>query len=347
MMDDDEVDPLRTPLLDRTEEDAEVAASVVEEETAESSNVDDPDSEATTANTCTTFWQRALHAQLFPDQELVFRGNLPILEGTVSVKLLKFLALTFGSIFLLHWIITTFRGTAHRDATLTARELWKFDTGLIVSDTVVFFVVGRLWQPHQRGVDHLAWVGMILLSNVYFESQHYIPFLRHSFTLYEMHCVWPWQLWIFVGCTIPLLLTLVIAHIVHAYRTRRLWRKLTEVLVCGTFFVAPVLPSPYFHFHHWFAGWLLGMHCNLTDVWWSKAVMAWCWGMYINGIAVYGRDPVLTCEYAYFVSTDQNCPFLNDDCQATSTFTTTTFTTFTSMEPAADWRNCSAHGYHP
>ena len=53
------------------------------------------------------------------------------------------------------------------------------------------------------------------------------------------------------------------------------------------------------------------MHCNV-DVWWSRATMAWCWGQYINGIAVYGRDPTLTCAYAFFVSlSDGICSYLS------------------------------------
>eukprot|EP00532_Pseudo-nitzschia_australis_P015939 CAMPEP_0168255924 /NCGR_PEP_ID=MMETSP0141_2-20121125/5529_1 /TAXON_ID=44445 /ORGANISM="Pseudo-nitzschia australis, Strain 10249 10 AB" /LENGTH=96 /DNA_ID=CAMNT_0008192487 /DNA_START=194 /DNA_END=481 /DNA_ORIENTATION=+ len=44
---------------------------------------------------------------------------------------------------------------------------------------------------------------------------------------------------------------------------------------------------------------------------WSRLAMAWCWGMYVNGIAVYGRDPVLTCEYAYFLTIDNRCPYIS------------------------------------
>ena len=37
--------------------------------------------------------------------------------------------------------------------------------------------------------------------------------------------------------------------------------------------------------------------------------MAYFWGMYINGIAVYGRDPLLTCDYVKFMVQDQRCHF--------------------------------------
>lgn len=260
----------------------------------------------------------------------------------------------------------------HKDSNLTFEDLWKFDADLIARDSISFFLVGRLWEQPQ-GVDHLAWIGMMVLSNVYWESQHYIPFLRHSFTLYEMHCVWPWPLWIFVAVIVTFLAMLMVCHVVQAYQTQVLRRKIVELVICLGLFLAPVVSSPYFHFHHWYAGWLLGMHSNFPNLWWSRAIMAWCWGTYVNGIAVYGRDPVLTCELAYFLSADQRCPFLleensnTDECQRTEILSTIflwqhTFggifwnddddddnitTTAGGMDPAVDWRNCSAHGYHP
>jgi hypothetical protein len=105
--------------------------------------------------------------------------------------------------------------------------------------------------------------------------------------------------------------------------------------------------SPYFHLHHWYSGFLLGMHCNF-NVWWSRAAMAWCWGMYINGIAVYGRDPVLTCEYAYFLSVDQHCPYVQCYVDALKEQVNHTVNNHTVHEMVpVDWRNCSSTDYHP
>jgi hypothetical protein len=339
---EDEIDPLRTPLLDHDAEDEEqLVVGEVEESTSESDSQHEEEGDSEPP-----FWYRALHTPLLPDHELVVRGN-QVLEGAFSIKLFKFLLLTFGSVFFLHWLVS-FRAN-HRDADLKVWQLWVFDGNLMVGDAVAFFVVGRLWQQ-QRGVDHLAWIATMVLANLFFESQHYIPFLRHSFTLYEIHCVWPWQLWLFAGLIIPLILAVVVAHGIRAYRDKILWMKLIELGLCVLFFVAPVVTSPYFHFHHWFAGWLLGMHCNV-DVWWSRMAMAWCWGMYINGIAVYGRDPVLTCEYAYFLTVDLRCPYV-DNCPVEGDkdplygATALMQLLVGDLEPA-DWRNCSASGYHP
>lgn len=189
---------------------------------------------------------------------------------------------------------------------------------LIVRDTIAFFLVGRLWESNRLGIDHLAWIIMVILANVYYESQHYIPYLRYSATLYQMHCIWPWQLWIFVILfLLPVSVFVIVAHVRYACNRNnnnnasngnQLLLKIFEICICGIFFLAPVISSPYFHFHHWFAGWFIGMHCNY-NTWWSRATMAWCWGMYINGIAVYGRDPVLTCDYAQFLTIDNRCPF--------------------------------------
>lgn len=71
--------------------------------------------------------------------------------------------------------------------------------------------------------------------------------------------------------------------------------------------------------------------------------------MYINGIAVYGRDPVLTCEYAYFLSVDNHCPFVNcylDALKDMEEHPNNATHVVEKMDPV-DWRNCSARGYHP
>mmetsp|Transcript_20315 Transcript_20315/g.49814 ORF Transcript_20315/g.49814 Transcript_20315/m.49814 type:complete len:288 (-) Transcript_20315:386-1249(-) len=281
---------------------------------------------------------------------------LPEGGGSFPLKLLKFIGLTVGMIALVHTFVrTNSHFSSDRDRKLQLWQIAVFEGNYIVSDCIIFFMVGRLWKQQRRGVDHLAWILMALLCNVYFECQHFFSWLRHSATLYEMHCIWPWQLWAFTGTILPLIGGVVFLHIQKAWRDGILVIKLFEIAFFALFYLGPTISSPYFHFHHWFAGWILGMHCNY-DVWWSRAAMAWCWGMYINGIAVYGRDPILTCEYAYFVATDNRCPFVdkatrslyNHDTFGYSLFLEeSSFNMLTKMDPPADWRNCSAHGYHP
>lgn len=230
------------------------------------------------------------------------------------------------------------------DETLTLSDVWRFEGNLIVTDALVFFVVGRLHR--QKGVDHLAWMAWCLAANFYSSYITSFALFRHSFTPYEMHCLWPWQLWAFLLVLIPIIVTVAVWHVQHAWQERILVQICLEMIFCLTFLLAPLVASPYFHFHHWFAGFLVGMHFNF-DVWWSRAAMAWCWGQYINGIAVYGRDPVLTCEYAYFMSVTQRCPFVHCYLEALDNpdHTFDNITVAPMIPP--DWRNCSADSFHP
>lgn len=278
------------------------------------------------------------HRTLMPDYGISICDH-PLVEGSFTVKLLKFILLTFGSIALIHFIVSKL--FSDRDQNLKLWHIWVFEGDQIVADCVIFFLVGRMWR--QRGVDHLAWILPMIICNVYFESQNFFPWLQHSATLYEMHCLWPWQLWLFVLILIPTIGSLVVLHVVRAYQKRVFVMKIVELSFCAFLFVVPASPSPYFHLHHWFAGWLIGMHCNL-DAWWSQAAMAYCWGMYCNGIAVYGRDPILTCEYAYFLSIDNQCPYVACYLEALKEMANHTQNanhTVTEMVPV-DWRNCSA-----
>jgi len=226
---------------------------------------------------------------------------------------------------------------------LQLSNILLYNGNFIVTDLVLFFVVGRLYR--QRGVDHGAWIFWAFLANLYTSGGTSFAFLRHSVTLYEMHCTWPATLWIFLGFVMVIVIAVIFLHVRHAVETQRLFSKLFEMALCVSVLLLPQLTSPYFHFHHWFAGWLVGMHCNY-DVWWSRAAMAWCWGCYINGIAVYGRDPVLTCGYAFYVSNSLRCPYM--ECYWEGINTLDNETTQTEVEPMVppDWRNCSADTYH-
>jgi hypothetical protein len=155
---------------------------LIEDVTNNSSTI--PQDPSSRAWTWTWTWQGALHTTLIPDNACTIR-NLPIVEGPFTIKLLKFIIFTFLAIGFLHWLIVV-SSSKDRDLHLKFWEIWVYNGNLITSDCIVFFLVGRLWK--QRGIDHFAWIGMVLLVNLYFESQQYVSFLQHSLTLYEMSC---------------------------------------------------------------------------------------------------------------------------------------------------------------
>jgi hypothetical protein len=227
----------------------------------------------------------------------------------------------------------------------TLGDMMQYDLPSILLDGSFFFLVGRLYR--KPGVDHVAFVGMTWLASCYTSGLTTMPFLQHSVTLYDMHCYWPVALWIFVAILIPLIMTVIIWHVIYIVKQGRLVMKLVEMSLTICLFLLPNMASPHFHFHHWFAGWLLGMHCNL-DTWWSRATMAWCWGQYVNGIAVYGRDPLLTCGYSYYLSSQAlTCPYLQCyyDEQRRAHNMTILLPNMTTEDippiPVPDWRHCT------
>ena len=196
-------------------------------------------------------------------------------------------------------------------------------------------------------MDHLAWLLILTASNLFMSYLPNFKFLQQSFTLYAMHCQWSFKLWAFVGVLTPLVLIDIFLHVRHAVRHGFFVRKFMELVLAVVVWFLPYASSPCFLLHHWFAGWWVGMHANF-DTWWSRATLAWCWGLYVNGIAAYGRDPVLTCGYALFISDQNRCLFLG--CYLDGIHTPKPGTNHTPLvQPMVkpDWRNCSADAYHP
>jgi hypothetical protein len=293
-----------------------------------------------------------LHTTLLPDDTIELwkdttttttTSTIRLTDSPAVVKFFKFLAVTTLFIVCVYHIVR-WLSWEHNDQ-LSLLDLYMYESVLILQDALVYFVVGRLYK--QQGVDHLAWMGWCVAANVFSTLLTRFRFLQHSFTLYEVHCRWPWQLWVFVLLLTPLVVGIILLHVQRAVREQVFFVKLTELLLAVIFFLVPYLPSKYLHIHHWFVGWLIGMHCNF-DVWWSRAALAWCWGVYINGIAVYGRDPVLTCGYSYWLSEHMQCPYL--DCYTEGIMEQwNNDTTTNPVDPMIppDWRNCSADSYHP
>lgn len=274
---------------------------------------------------------------LFPDDGALIIKGVQFLEGSFSVKLIKFTVLTY--LWIVAWYYIVRLVGWENDGTLKLSDMWRYEVNLIFTDIVVFFLVGRLFS--KVGVDNLEWMVTVGASNFWSSYLTEISFLQHSATLYQMHCLWPWQLWVFVACVAPLVIWIALYHVHLAFRQGVLVQKCVEMFCINLFLLGPFIGSGYLHLHHWFAGLLLGMHLNF-DTRVSRIAMAWCWGSYINGIAVYGRDPVLTCAYALFMAKTQRCPFVQ--CYIDGVHNETH--PIEEMHNA-DWRNCSDSGYHP
>jgi len=180
----------------------------------------------------------------------------------------------------------------------------------------MFFVVGRLWAKGRCGVDSIGFILPSCFGAWFFSAMAEWSWARHNVSMYQIHCAWPPELFMFVGCGLFAFAFVVIAHVYHGYKDGILFGRLIEFALSVCVFALPIASSPFFHFHHWFAAWLLGMHIN-QKYWWSYVVMALCFGVYINGIAGYGRDSMLGCKSAYYNSQQQQCGHLAGDVDNT------------------------------
>lgn len=227
--------------------------------------------------------------------------------GVAMVKLVKLVVLTLVMIAVVH-PFARWKGW-EVDDDYTLHDFILYDMTSVVLDLTAFFLVGRL---HRRsGVDVLfPWGIFVLLGCIYPSIQNDFAFLRHSLSMYEMACNWPAILWAYVALIIVGAATLIFVHVRSHARHNVLPSRLLEIIVTALVLISPpVAMDDNFHLHHWYGMWLLGMHANAPE-WWSRAFMAYCLGSYVNGIAVYGRDPVLGCRYAFYRSTSQSCGFM-------------------------------------
>lgn len=318
------------------------------------------------AATSNSPWEQRWFEAWTPDDPGYYLSQ--VFASSIVVKLFKFLLFTVFGIMISFYIVrlmvrglggiwtdfcactdpvcSPFYQSFEHDEKYTLSDMMTYELQLILSDAVLFFLVGRLFD--KPGVDHGSFLFWSAMANIYSSSITTFTFLQHSFTLYEMHCTWPWKLWGFVVVVAVLVVALVLLHVRQAvFIERHVIQKVSELLLAFMCFLAPVVTSKYFHFHHWFAGWLIGMHCNYKT-WWSRAAMAWCWGCYINGIAVYGRDPILTCQYGMYLSDSLGCPYLHCYREGIKHYTNDPHNNHTIVKPMIppDWRNCSADQYH-
>jgi hypothetical protein len=291
-------------------------------------------------------WVDLLHRNWIPEEAHGVR-NVDILDSVEALRLLKFTVLTaLAMVFMFHW--ARFMDWEH-DGSYSMQDMLLFDAGNMMLDIIVFFFLGRLYK--QKGVDHLAWTLVTLMASIYTSWSYTFTFLQHSVSLYDMHCNWPLSLWFYLTAVLAIAAVLIVKHVQHAIQHEKLVVKLVELTLAACIWLLPQMSHPNFHFHHWFAGWLVGMHFNV-DTWWSRAAMAWCWGQYINGLSTWGRDPQLTCAYAYYMSVDQYCPYMQCFQEQIAvlqpdTNTTVNQTVYMAL-PEPDWMNCSADGnYNP
>ena len=263
--------------------------------------------------------------------------------GLVLIKLVKFWICTIGGILLLHPFARYMDW--ENDNTYSLKEFFMYDFHIVLLDMTFFFIVGRLHDPTCNGIDSIfPWAIFMMLGAVYPSVANYFVFLRHSVSMYDIHCGWPAALFVYAFVLLVGFITLIVAMLRSHHRRMVLRSRIAEVIVLLCLFFLPyaVLAGNALHLHHWFVMWWLGMLSNAPE-WWARSFQAYALGSYINGIAVYGRDPILECKHAFYSSTSQKCAYM--ECYSENVDDSSNETEYKEFV-TADWRLCNAESMH-
>ncbi|KAL7441140.1 hypothetical protein ACHAXM_010308 [Skeletonema potamos] len=256
--------------------------------------------------------------------------------GITLIKLVKLWLVIIIGILIIHPFARWIKWEIDDSYTIT--DFVRYDFTTVLFDMLFFFVVGRMYDS-RVDIDKLFLWGMfIALGCIYPSIANDFAFLRHSLSMYDMMCNWPMILFAYVVTLLVLAVLLVGGLLRSHYRRMVMISRCIESVMLACIFILPVASNSNFHLHHWFGMWFVGMQANAPE-WWSRAFQAYCLGSYINGIAVYGRDPILGCNLAFYRSTNANCPYMScyEEAGGNGTHHYKSF-----VYP--DWRTCNATG---
>jgi len=261
------------------------------------------------------------------------------------------------------------------DETYSIRNMILYDSKDITLDIISFYFIGRLYKS--SSIDTMEFILPCIITSIlqsWGSSTSHLSNLVHSITPQEMKCDWGYSMYFLIfGICIPLLILIVGLHVKQSIKQQQQQQqqnisstssssssssiqKLIEFLLTLIIFLFPYIGNQFFHLHHWYYGWMFGMHCNLgtysrsysgysnsgysrysrysnsntgngngngngngsstrngnskSSCWWSRLCMSIFWGIYINGVSIFGRDPIMTCDITLYQSQNQLCPYI-------------------------------------
>ena len=241
-------------------------------------------------------------------QETVVCTLKKLVPTKIAFKFFKFLSLTISFVCIGYEILRIFQ--FETDQTYSLRDFFLYDLQYVLLDATVFFFVGRLFL--RRGFDAIVPFILPLLLGILVPSILAKTLFKYSLSTYDIMCRWSFEVFLITGVLLMFGCFSLLAHIRFCYCNGILACKLIELGGCILLFLVPLAGHNNFHPHHWYISWLFGMHANQSP-WWSQVTLAFMWGYYINGIAAYGRDPLLGCLESYYQSVKGSCNYM--DCQ--------------------------------
>ena len=175
----------------------------------------------------------------------------------------------------------------------------------VMQDSTLWFLLGRLHV--RRGVDCLNYILPLSLGAWFMTAIGVFDDMHASLSQESIERDWTKVTWVgfFGGAAVTVVVML--AHMYKMVQDGLLAKRVVELGGVACVAVWPVYGNENFHPHHWFVAWFGGMHLNLRYEWsfWFQGLV---WGIYVNGIAVYGRDNLLGCLEDKYRSLNDGCP---------------------------------------
>jgi len=243
--------------------------------------------------------------EILPDFRLLGQSIFPTKEVMRGVK---FYVVTFALIYGIRNYVRESKMEIDED--LTVANFKEFYFLPCLCDTLVYFVLGRLYK--RRGCDCFNLFLPMVLGACFMSWLSYIPALNTSFKASSIQNQWTTETWIYSCSLAAIVFGFVIALAVIAAKEGILFGRLVEFVAVSLMAIMPLASSPEFHPHHWFLAILIGVHIN-QRFWWSLMLQSFMWGVYINGIAVYGRDGLMGCDEVKYRAENLQCSFYDDD----------------------------------
>lgn len=260
--------------------------------------------------------------------------------GLVAVKLLL---MALGCIAFARWLICEHLGM-ECDLNYDLQVFFVQDFHKVVMDLAFLLLVGRMGPSSPVAVDSVVFVTCLVMGASVPSLVNLIPAMQVSFSQYQIMCKWQSGTFMAVSFVFLIVALLVSLHARYIFRSLSCLEKcrfFIEGQVIVAIFVLPRFREPAFHAHHWFTAWLAALFCRFPKLW-SRGLQAFLVGMYLNGIAVYGRDPVLACESAFLSARSLQCQWFQS-CMMVPVQTPPPGAEPLYKQP--DWRTCDPGDY--
>ncbi len=179
---------------------------------------------------------------LLPDEMLTHVGRFQIFRSIEVIRALKFLVLTFAFLGFMY-VFTRISGFEH-DASYNIELFFKDDMGNVITDSVSFFVIGRLHE--RRGIDRLFPFILPMISINIIASWLATEWMKTSIITDD------WRIIVFALAFVSILMTTIFLHLKFSIEDGSFFHRSIEASFILVIFLAPHIADDDLHLNYWY-----------------------------------------------------------------------------------------------